>query len=241
MLRGYPHVSPPPVIFSISDVDSKVRYHIKDFLTMAKANTRQSIFAFVRPLIFAAGGVAIFRMLRSLPIPQDAVGPVSAESWVSSVGLWVSRATEPAVLLIVVVVAALLAYEAHHTQTWIHITASLTVAVAVGLTCKQLLQVPRPDDSLLSLHSYSYPSIHATAAGVLWVVGSFHLQRLQCVRTKTAASVGGITAIIIGVSRIVVGVHTVSDVFGGLLLGLGLGLLFIRLWPQTRRYFECNW
>lgn len=92
---------------------------------------------------------------------------------------------------------------------------------------KNLIHRPRPFLTikgafpLLTPHSFSFPSGHATLAMAMAVVFAHHFP-------KARGSVY-LLAVLVGFSRIYFGVHYLSDVLAGFLLGAVIGYLSIYL------------
>lgn len=83
---------------------------------------------------------------------------------------------------------------------------------------------PRPDlvEPLVSVASYSFPSGHATLATVLFgglAAVVFHVTRRRGVR-RTAVAGAALAAGSVALSRIYLGVHWLTDVAAGILVGL---------------------
>jgi len=78
------------------------------------------------------------------------------------------------------------------------------------LTIKGLVPVITP-------HSFSFPSGHATLAAALTVVLAYHFP-------KTRYFVIAV-ALLVGISRVYLGVHYLSDVLAGYILGIIVGFL----------------
>ena len=74
-------------------------------------------------------------------------------------------------------------------------------------------------------HSSSYPSGHATMSVVLLVVLAYIVHRLSRRRSVSAAAMlfAGTAVLLIGVSRLYLGVHYPSDIVAGALLGAAIG------------------
>ena len=120
------------------------------------------------------------------------------------------------------------------------------VGFAAQTLFKAIVARPRPDMAywLIEESSSSFPSGHANISIVFWFALLVLLGRALTLRGNRAAAVLiriilAVFAVLIGVSRLYLGVHFASDVFGGwLLAGSLLPLLFIvydRLWPTKWR------
>jgi len=87
---------------------------------------------------------------------------------------------------------------------------------------KDLFQRERPFNNLLSVQTYSFPSGHATTAMALYGFVAYLLIRFsqnfaQKIRIFTIAV---LFIILIGLSRVVLSQHYLSDVLGGYLVGV---------------------
>jgi undecaprenyl-diphosphatase len=123
----------------------------------------------------------------------------------------------------------------------------MTVVSVVGvsvlsLAAKLIVGRPRPDGSIVHVFSltndFSFPSGHVLFylgfIGFLWFLGYTLLKRSW--QRTLALCVLGAMLVLIGVSRIYVGGHWASDVFGSYLLGSAWLLFAIELyrWGKTR-------
>lgn len=102
---------------------------------------------------------------------------------------------------------------------------SLGLAGPVNTLFKYLINRPRPTfHHLVSVHSTSFPSGHSMSAmmlgGSLIIIGN-HFLKSQSRRFIFDLLVGCLI-LLVGLSRIYVGVHFASDVVGGWSLGLSL-------------------
>lgn len=119
---------------------------------------------------------------------------------------------------------------------WEAAMAILVVSVACGLSVvglKEWFAVARPDNPLIVVDTYAFPSGHATGAmfcGVLlWVYTKYVFERPLHLGL---VSVAGALVIAIGSSRTLFQVHTVEQVLVGYALGAAWGIL---LWWWMKR------
>lgn len=122
-----------------------------------------------------------------------------------------------------------------HPRYLMGLAAALLGSTLVANGVKVLVSRARPD-ALLWLDpflSFSFPSGHATASmtlfGFLAIAGA-RIMRPGAKRTATLAFLA-LAVLLVGVSRLFLGAHFLSDVIGGWLLGfawIALALSFIR-------------
>lgn len=109
---------------------------------------------------------------------------------------------------------------------------NLVLVVALNQALKFIVQRPRPEGFALATETgFSFPSGHSMAAmaffGLLvWMV--WHYQRDNTVRWGCAIAFS-LVIVMIGVSRIYLGVHYASDVLGGFCVSLAWLALYTRL------------
>lgn len=117
----------------------------------------------------------------------------------------------------------------------------INTAVIAGLLnplLKQLFMRQRPTlTHLVSENSYSFPSGHSLGSMLLYGTMIFLLPRfIKNHHWRIACQlVLGCTILLIGISRIYVGVHFPSDVFGGFCLGLAWLLITYPIYLKKRR------
>ena len=116
-------------------------------------------------------------------------------------------------LLLLVVGVLLIVGRRPSPGAWLVVLAVLEGVVAP--LSKHILERPRPawKDPITVISSTSYPSGHATAAATAAVA-------LALLARRTAMTwVCMVTAVAVAASRVFLGVHYLSDVLGGILLG----------------------
>ncbi|WP_018479993.1 phosphatase PAP2 family protein [Pontibacter roseus] len=122
----------------------------------------------------------------------------------------------------------------------------LTMA-GVGLSVqygKKLISRERPDKvAFYPEHNFSFPSGHATTAmGLYGMLAYFLYRHFRGQRRERRLSLlaTGIAIVLIGFSRIYLGVHFLSDVLAGFILGamwvlLGISLMEVLTYVQQRK------
>lgn len=130
-------------------------------------------------------------------------------------------------VLLAVLLAPLLWFGFRRSAVWLALT--IAGGTLLNLALKQIFAAPRPDllPHLDIVHTYSFPSGHA--AGNMMVFGALALLAGRASAYVAAAAM----VLLIGASRIWLGVHWPSDVVAGWIEGLGW-LAFCRLWLPAR-------
>lgn len=128
-------------------------------------------------------------------------------------------------LLVVLTLAALMSIvflRTHHPR---YVFAFLVVALGSALTngvLKVLFALPRPTDpiALVTIDSFSFPSGHSAVSFAVYGFLIFlALHRKASTTQKAAAAFLAVLILLIGFSRLYLGVHYLSDVLGGFLVG----------------------
>ncbi|MCW2785139.1 MAG: dagK 2 [Marmoricola sp.] len=143
--------------------------------------------------------------------------------WLRSVFVWIGHLSGSWELggLTVLVAIALALKTYRRAAVWTILVMSSTGLATRGL--KLLIARDRPhwQHPVVTLTSYSFPSGHssgiAAAAGVGIVLSTMLIRRRGLRRLVAGAAIA--VALVVGADRIFLGVHHVSDVVGGYLLG----------------------
>lgn len=107
-----------------------------------------------------------------------------------------------------------------HYAIALHWAAGMLSVPLFNWGLKHLLDRPRPSNLL---HSYSYPSSHTSGATIFCCLMATYLMAHLPTRLRSLCFWTALTlAMAMGLSRLVYGVHWLSDVIGGALLGLTL-------------------
>ncbi len=113
-----------------------------------------------------------------------------------------------------------------------NLAMNLMVSTYVNSLLKDIFQDPRPPQAE-GKTSYGFPSGHNQTAVSAWGYIGYHFREKVWV-----VFIMAVIIILVGVSRLIIGVHDVQDVFGGILVGLALLLLFVLIEPLVSRSFN---
>ena len=182
----------------------------------------------------AALAVGSFIFISYAIVVSDMPGPTGADmtaadiardiqaGWLTSVEKVVTALGSTAALVIVAVVAALaFAIRGHRPELAILLAGSALVLILSPLF-KELIDRPRPGGGLVDASGPSYPSGHAAHAVLYtWLAIAVTLRIRPRWGGGTALLTGGILlTAAIGLSRVYLGAHYLSDVSGGWALGV---------------------
>lgn len=116
--------------------------------------------------------------------------------------------------------AALLAWRRRWVEFWVLLAGMAIIQLGV-YEIKDLVARPRPTERLVHASGYSYPSGHAAHSVIyLWLAFTIVLRlRPGMARAAAVVTAGIVATALIGLSRVYLGVHYLSDVSGGWALG----------------------
>ena len=149
----------------------------------------------------------------------------------TTLSLWASTLGAPVVL---VCIGILIAFWNILTRSWRTATVwVLTVGASVVAveSIKAFVSRLRPEDALLVLTDPSFPSGHALmSAAFFTLLGYFGIQKIQSNTKKVLIIVLCILApLLVGISRVVLNVHWVTDVLVGWVVGILIAAVAIIL------------
>ena len=132
------------------------------------------------------------------------------------------------------------------SRSWLPVVLALAGAGGIALmivTAKALVNRERPPSpfAVIAADGYSFPSGHATGTAAIALLSAWMLTRWLITSWGGRVVVWTVaigSAVLIGFSRVYLGVHYVSDVVAGWLLGMtwaGIVVLVGSWWDNTRR------
>jgi membrane-associated phospholipid phosphatase len=161
------------------------------------------------------------------------------DSWVMPFTVITYLGKLPAVLMVVLTTLVGL-WQLKLTQ-WI--TPFLISLLSAGLLAelgKWFFERPRPIEALYYESSYSFPSGHATLSIALYgfIALIFYVQSSKHWQKNLSIILGFSLAFLIGLSRLVLDVHYLSDVLAGFLVGSLSALLglSVYLWQRSHQH-----
>lgn len=119
-----------------------------------------------------------------------------------------------------VFIASILFWKRKHIESFFFMFI-IGVGLLLNLLIKQLIARPRPPHPLYQVLSYSFPSGHSMNSFIFYAIlvfGVFHFTR----RKRMSLILGIfmlVLVLLIGISRVYLGVHYPSDVIGGFIAG----------------------
>ena len=137
------------------------------------------------------------------------------------------------------VVTAVLLFARNHRRAAIWTVGVMTTTTLAVTALKPVIERKRPvfDDPVTILKSFSFPSGHASsiasAAGVAIVLALMLVRRRELRRVVIVAAFA--VAFLVGADRILLGVHNLSDVVGGWLLGAAVPLYWLAFFDPKPR------
>jgi membrane protein DedA with SNARE-associated domain/membrane-associated phospholipid phosphatase len=128
--------------------------------------------------------------------------------------------TLPVAIALVVLAGGVLAWR-RHVRDGLLLALGLAVIYGAGHITKDAVERPRPPGALIDVEGWSYPSSHAAYAAT-WVAVTVALGRvLPTLASRFAfVTVAVVIGALVGLSRVYLRVHYLSDVGGGWGLGL---------------------
>jgi membrane-associated phospholipid phosphatase len=179
------------------------------------------------PLTVVDMNIAVWLHLHATPTLTDAM------IFISLLASW------PVVMGICLIMALALVRERLYYRL-----LALTLTVPVGMLLNVMLKIafhrsrPTWDDPILMLETFSFPSGHAMGATLLYgFLAAFGVRNVRAWRWRVLAVLAaGMLIVLIGFSRIYLGVHYLSDVLAGMAAGSAWLALCLTVVGTLRRH-----
>jgi membrane protein DedA with SNARE-associated domain/membrane-associated phospholipid phosphatase len=118
------------------------------------------------------------------------------------------------------ITAAVLAFNRRWADFWVLVFSALAIVIGVDFF-KDAVARPRPEGGLVEVSSLSYPSAHAAySVFYTWLAVTVAVRiRPDMTRSTALVLAGLVMTALVGLSRVFLGVHYLSDVTGGWAMG----------------------
>ncbi len=144
--------------------------------------------------------------------------------------------------LVFIIISALI-YIAYDKRLAKNLVFSLITSSYINEVLKNIFQDPRPPANIdaSEMHgfvetSYGFPSGHSQTAVSYWGYLAYGLKDKG--KKYVIPVILSVLIFLVAISRIIIGVHDLQDIWGGLLIGIGYLLVFIYLEPVFSEKFS---
>jgi membrane-associated phospholipid phosphatase len=143
--------------------------------------------------------------------------------WLGSLAKAVTQVGAPILLELATVVIVILLIRARRRRSAIYLAACVAGAYVLSTAGKLLVDRARPvfTDPIAHARGASFPSGHATGSAAFYLAIAVVLLSLRPGRRGLLLTLAVVLPLLVAASRVVLGVHYVSDVAAGLLIGWG--------------------
>lgn len=169
----------------------------------------------------------------TLTIFESFFAPLAHANFLTSTLQVLTHLGDARVISVVVVSMAIILIRHAHFDYAVGLAVTMCGAVSTSLILKLLIERPRPLQPLIEVSGYSFPSLHATCAFALYGFLMYMTWRLMHPPHHRApwAMILAALILLIGYSRIALGVHFASDVLGG----FGIAALWLCIGVSVQR------
>ncbi|MBO0661165.1 phosphatase PAP2 family protein [Jiella sp. MQZ9-1] len=182
----------------------------------------------------------ILLSLRSASDPSDPIGP----RWLEELGRDVTALGGTGILIMITTFVALYLWIAGKRRSMVMVVAAIASGFLASQILKRSFARPRPDLVPHGDYVYtaSFPSGHAMMSAITYLTLAILLARVEPRRRMRAFLIGlaVFLTVIIGVSRVYLGVHWPSDVLAGWTAGAAWALMWwlLATWLESRGAVE---
>ena len=184
-----------------------------------------------------AADEAILLALRDPTDPSNPIGP----PWVEAMFRDLTSLGSPVVLALVTIAAVGYLLLEGNRQTAVFVALAVAGGAVLEILLKLRFARPRPElvSHLVDVNSFSFPSGHATMATITYLTLGVLLAHVQERRRMKLyfLAVAIFVALLVGISRVYLGVHWPTDVLAGWCVGAvwALACWLVATWLQRRQ------
>lgn len=178
---------------------------------------------------------AVVRAMRRADDPSVPIGPV----WLRGAALDVTALGGVTVLTLVTLAVCGFLVLVRHLRSLLLVLGATVGGAVLNVALKELFARPRPEvvPHLAEAFSSSFPSGHAMLSAIVYLTLGVLLVQLSESRWLKAYVLGVavLLSFLVGLSRVFLGVHYLTDVLGGWMAGLAWALITVLLARAARR------
>lgn len=142
----------------------------------------------------------------------------------SSLDFWVfisSLADRNFLIFVSAILIIYFLYKKDHTKA-VLLSVTYLGGIVLNKMLKEIFQVPRPANPLITIEGYGFPSGHAMSAVIFYSLLILLLYpKIKNNRIRIIfVTINVFVIILVGLSRIMLNVHSIYDVVGGYVIGL---------------------
>lgn len=165
---------------------------------------------------------------------------LSQSSALTSIAVFVTTLLSPGVILLGAIVIAALFVDHKRYYDALVLVVGVGGGMLAGAAVKALTAIPRPEHGLLEASGYSFPSGHALAATIFFILLLYIFWNTDRSLSRKSFYVAVTVVIILvaSISRVYLGVHWMSDVVGGMLLGFAWSACSIAIADASARHWQ---
>jgi membrane-associated phospholipid phosphatase len=152
--------------------------------------------------------------------------------WIAGLARVLTHLGDPLVVTVLTVLLAALLWWRGVRWDALFVAATRLLAILLSSGVKYLVRRHRPvlTHPLAHAHGYSFPSGHALGSAALWASVAFLAAARGWSRGR-AVSLAVVVPVVVAATRVLLGVHYLTDVLAGLVLGWACAALCRRLTP----------
>jgi undecaprenyl-diphosphatase len=186
----------------------------------------------------ASRGVKLgFDDLLLVALRADDLSKPIGPSWVASMFRDITSLGSPTVVTVVTSLALAYFLLSHRLPEAVLVLFSVVGAALINTSVKEIVGRLRPDvvSHLVEVHTLSFPSGHSTLSAATYLtLGAIIANRQELQRVRIfVLMVGAAVPLLVGCSRVYLGVHWPTDVLAGWSLGLAWAALCVAAYLVT--------
>jgi undecaprenyl-diphosphatase len=154
-----------------------------------------------------------------------------ATPFLTSLFTIITQVGSVAVMLVLAALVIIYLWRKKRTPEVLLVASSMTLGPGIGYLIKHVIERPRPELQLILEDGFSFPSGHALVATIFFSLLIYLFSR-EFTDTRSRGlfvCVNLLMIVLIGISRLYLGVHWFSDILGSFSLGFAVVLLMIVL------------